>query len=236
MSVEQPFRIAITPNGPYVVTGGVPLVERAPAVSAFGEPLAWDPVGARVHPQPARVSYRLCRCGQSQNKPFCDASHTRLGFDGKLNPDADLSGRRAYVGRGIHLTDDARLCVHAGFCGTRFTTVWKMLALTDDPEVRARLIEMVSHCPSGRLAVETAEGEAVEPALSPSIAAIPDGPLWVRGGIPIEAPDGMVYTLRNRMTLCRCGRSKNKPFCDGTHAEVGFSAPGLGPWVGGKQP
>lgn len=44
------------------------------------------------------------------------------------------------------------------------------------------------------------------------------GPLWVRGEIDLESADGTKYEKRNRMTLCRCGRSENKPFCNGAHA------------------
>jgi hypothetical protein len=83
---------------------------------------------------------------------------------------------------------------------------------------------MVHHCPSGRLVVSPSEdAPAEEPEFTPSVAIVPDGPLWVRGGIPVEAPDGFTYEVRNRVTLCRCGHSKNKPYCDGTHAEVGFT-------------
>ena len=124
------------------------------------------------------------------------------------------------------MTDDESLCVHAGFCGTRLTNVWEMIERTSDPEVRSRLLTMVNNCPSGRLQVAPIEGGApIEPEYEPSIATTPDGPLWVRGGIAIQAPDGYVYEQRNRVTLCRCGQSKNKPFCDGTHVETGFSAP-----------
>ena len=49
------------------------------------------------------------------------------------------------------------------------------------------------------------------------------GPLWVRGGVQLIGADGFEYEVRNRMTLCRCGASKNKPFCDGSHASVGFN-------------
>ena len=48
------------------------------------------------------------------------------------------------------------------------------------------------------------------------------GPLWVTGGIPIRRADGTFLETRNRVTLCRCGQSKNKPFCDGTHGKIGF--------------
>ncbi|WP_298253461.1 CDGSH iron-sulfur domain-containing protein [Bradyrhizobium sp.] len=50
------------------------------------------------------------------------------------------------------------------------------------------------------------------------------GPLWLRGGIAVISADGFEYEVRNRVTLCRCGASKNKPFCDGTHASIKFQA------------
>src|SRR3989344_5837069 len=48
------------------------------------------------------------------------------------------------------------------------------------------------------------------------------GPLWIRGGIPVESASGEQYEVRNRVTLCRCGKSKNKPFCNGSHMTSGF--------------
>jgi hypothetical protein len=68
-------------------------------------------------------------------------------------------------------------------------------------------------------------GKAIEPELEKPIMIIEyparneHGPLWVRGGIPVESADGKQYTLRNRVTLCRCGKSGNKPFRDGSHVE-----------------
>lgn len=221
------YRIIITENGPYQVTGGVPLIQRAPAMSVYGEPLEWDPVGAAVEKEEPRSAYRLCRCGQSKNKPFCDDLHLINGFVGPLTADRGPTAlrRKTYTGTGVVLTDDVSLCASAGFCGLRFTKVWHMIRRTDDPEVRARLLSMVSHCPSGRLMVFSENGELIEPQFVPSIAAVRDGPYWVRGGISIEAPDGFVYEVRNRVTLCRCGNSKNMPFCDGTHEQIEFKAP-----------
>jgi CDGSH-type Zn-finger protein len=212
--------ITITPNGPYLVNGGVPLIERYPAESVHGEPLAWDPVGA--------VKYALCRCGQSSHKPYCDGTHAKVGFDGAVTADPGPSAdrRERYVGEGVVMTDEPALCAHAGFCGTRFTNVWQMIERTADPEVRARLRQMVANCPSGRLQVTlTGQTQPDEPTYIPSIATIPDGPLWVRGGITVQTMDGATYEVRNRVTLCRCGQSSNKPFCDGTHDNVGFKAP-----------
>ena len=68
-------------------------------------------------------------------------------------------------------------------------------------------------------------GKAIEPRFAPSIEIIEEpaaghlGPIWVRGGIPVHSSDGAPYEVSNRVALCRCGRSANKPFCDGQHAE-----------------
>ena len=224
---SSPYRIRIAACGPYRVTGGVPLVQRYPAMSTYGEPLEWDPVGQAVKAAPVRQGYSLCRCGQSKNKPFCDGSHDEVAFDYELVADRSPGSTRrvVYRGVGVVMTDDTSLCMSAGFCGTRFTKVWQMIDLTADPEVLARLMRMVSNCPSGRLEYALEDGVPVEPGYLPSIATIIDGPLWVRGGIPIETPDGFVYEVRNRVTLCRCGRSSNMPFCDDTHEKLGFKAP-----------
>jgi CDGSH-type Zn-finger protein len=77
-------------------------------------------------------------------------------------------------------------------------------------------------------------GEVLEPELEPSISLVEDpakdcsGPIWVRGNIRITSADGFEYEKRNRVTLCRCGASQNKPFCDGTHADITFKD-GLSP-------
>ena len=82
-------------------------------------------------------------------------------------------------------------------------------------------MSMLEKCPSGALAYEI-DGELIEPALATEIAPVPNGPLAVTGGIPIVMTDGTQMARRNQVTLCRCGASKNKPLCDGTHAEIGF--------------
>ncbi len=82
---------------------------------------------------------------------------------------------------------------------------------------------MISNCPSGKLAFGPGY-EHMEPEFDPSIATIKDGPLWVRGGIELVGDDGFVYETLNRLTLCRCGESKNKPYCDGAHDDIDFEA------------
>ena len=55
-----------------------------------------------------------------------------------------------------------------------------------------------------------------------TITIRPDGPYRVEGGVPLQGPDGAPYELKPAYSLCRCGKSSNKPYCDGTHKECGF--------------
>ena len=219
-------RIRVLTHGPYVVRGSVPLVRTQQVETEYGEPIDWaplEPIEPIASEDPGRL--RLCRCGLSKTKPFCDDSHEGSGFDGSEVADRSPRATRAdtYIGDGVVMTDDHSFCTHAGYCGDRFTNVWKMIAQTSDPAVRERLQRMVSLCPSGTLAWRPAEDAPdVDPLYEPAVAVIEDGPLWVRGGIPVTGADGRRYEVRNRVTLCRCGHSENKPFCDGSHKGVGF--------------
>jgi CDGSH-type Zn-finger protein len=217
-------RVVVTRDGPYRVEGDVPLLRTAIVETEYGEPVDWDEGPAFR----SREGMELCRCGGSSRKPFCDGTHEREPFDGTETADRRPSADRrlAFTGDGVVMTDDMPLCTHAGFCGDRFTKVWMMIDETSDPQVRERLKDMVSKCPSGRLVYQVPPApEDVEPVFEPSIGVEPNGPLWVRGGVPVVSEDGTPHEVRNRVTLCRCGRSRNKPFCDGTHRRIGFSDP-----------
>ena len=92
---------------------------------------------------------------------------------------------------------------------------------TEDTVVRAQVMAMIERCPSGALSYEV-EGDTVEPDFPAEVSVVPNGPLWVTGSIPIERSDGEPVEVRNRVALCRCGHSSNKPLCDGSHKEAGF--------------
>ncbi|HEV3280854.1 MAG TPA: CDGSH iron-sulfur domain-containing protein [Acidimicrobiales bacterium] len=221
---EGEATIAVTANGPYLVAGGVPLVRRRMVESELGEPLTWQTRGSL----PVTDPMALCRCGQSGNKPFCDGSHRTNGFDGtETAPTSSYDERQTtYTGTRIVVRDDRSVCEHAGFCGNRMTDVWKMLRHgdTEDTVKRSQLIAMVERCPSGALTYRLeADGEDVEPELRAAIGVVEDGPLFVTGGVRIERADGEPMETRNRVTLCRCGGSGNKPLCDGSHQSNGFS-------------
>jgi CDGSH-type Zn-finger protein len=208
-------RIDVTTDGPYEVYGSLPLRHVRIVETEWGEPVEAE----EGEPLPVGRHYALCRCGNSQTKPFCDESHLRVGFDGTETADRAPRATRARQvrGRGITFTDDPSLCTHAGFCTNRRTDVWEMVRDSADPEVRAQMQRMIELCPSGRL-----ELEPPAPAGEQGILLERDGPIWVRGAVQLRAADGTTYEVRGRMALCRCGASSNKPFCDDSHKEVGF--------------
>jgi CDGSH-type Zn-finger protein len=216
-------RIRVLTNGPYVVRGGVPVGRTAQVETEFGEPIDWEPLEPVEPGDPGR--YQLCRCGESETKPFCDDTCETNGFDGTETADHGPRAERAltFEGDGIVMTDDRSLCTQAGYCGDRFTNVWRMISQASDPAIRERIQHMVSLCPSGRIDwAPDADADPVEPPFQPGVAVVLDGPLWVRGRVTVTGADGQRYEVRNRVALCRCGHSENKPFCDGSHKEVGF--------------
>jgi CDGSH-type Zn-finger protein len=219
------MRIKITKDGPYIVSGGIPMSIESIAVDAEGESESW-----RLESKLAdREKCGLCRCGKSGNKPLCDGSHADVAFDGTETASTDPHLERAEVllGPRIDVADLKELCAEARFCH-RDGAVWHRVG-EDTAEAAETVTRECALCPSGRYtALDKATGEPIEPVLSPSIAFVQDphegvsGPIWARGGIAIESADGRDYEVRNRVTLCRCGQSRNKPFCDGSHLECGF--------------
>lgn len=214
--------IKILKNGPYEVTGGLPLDKAIVVSGKDGIPVKWKK-GAALKPEDK--VYHLCRCGQSSNKPYCDGTHKKVKFNG-----TETAGRENYleiaeptIGPGLLLTDAVSFCSAALFCH-RDGDAWNLTEKSADKKARNTAVEEACACPSGRLtAWDSRTGKAIEPDLKPCISLIEDpyrkasGPLWVKGGIKVRSSKGGTYETRNRVTLCRCGRSTNKPFCDGGH-------------------
>ena len=224
---QAEVRVQITRNGPYRVSGGLPLGEQIIGVNREGESVRWD----QGRTFPLQQQYALCRCGHSSHKPFCDGTHAKVNFDG-----TETASRAPYreqaktiAGPAATLTDVEALCSSGRFCDPN-GSVWNLVEMSDQRPAREHFLRQTCDCPSGRLvAWDKATGKPVEPHYERSINLVQDpandcsGPLWLRGGVQLVAADGFDYEVRNRMTLCRCGASKNKPFCDGSHVATGFS-------------
>jgi len=227
MSDSKEKKIVINDNGCYHVLGDFPLTVEIITNNKDG--FSWDwKLGKTFE---SKSEYYLCRCGSSATKPFCDGTHSRIHFDGKETASKVPYEKQAQQmdGPTLRLSDEENLCAFARFCDPQ-GKIWSLIENTDDPKIRELVIREAMHCPSGRLTLhEKDSGKEIEHELSPSIGVIEDpplkcsGPLWVRGGITIESQDGTRYEKRNRVTLCRCGASSNKPFCDGSHASIKFN-------------
>lgn len=186
----------------------------------------------------------LCRCGASKRKPYCDGSHVTADWDPRLTARMEPLQQKVEVieGETLSMTDNPRYCVFARFCHP-YGDAWTLTEDSADPEARKLAIREASMCPSGRLTSwDKATGKPYEFKFEPSLGLIEDiaigasGGLWVRGGIVIRREDGEAYEIRNRVVLCRCGQSANKPYCDGTHAAIKWRDEMLGEPAGETVP
>lgn len=219
-------KIKVTKNGPYLVTGNIPLNNESIISDKDDMPLNWG----KKEKFPVREKYSLCRCGKSINKPYCDGTHEKISFNGTETASYKKYNemKQDYAGPDLILEDAEELCAGAGFCD-RATGAWELVKSADKNKQEI-LKEEVCNCPSGRLVLRDKKtNKIIEPELEPEISAtkMPGkglaGPLFIKGGVEIKSAEGKLYEKRNRVTLCRCGHSKNKPFCDYTHEKIKFS-------------
>ncbi len=215
------IKIKVSKNGPYIVFGRISLADQVIVCETDGTSVEWRK-GKEYQTQ---EKCTLCRCGQSKNKPFCDGTHIKVRFDG-----TETAGQEKYLdhpkeidGPTLRLIDFEELCASARFCH-RDGGIWNLVSKSNEPEKKKTIVEESCDCPSGRLLVlDQKKQQVIEPKKEKSIGFIEDpwidrnGPIWVRGCIPVESSEGKTYRVRNRVTLCRCGRSINKPFCDSSH-------------------
>ncbi len=164
----------------------------------------------------------LCRCGGSQNKPYCDGSHEANHFsDRRRHADG---GSAEFVGREVTIVDNFSLCAHAGECvegapDTFFTHEAGRRVAHPDASAAERIMATIRRCPSGSLLFKLRGQLVHEYATAAGVRVEKNGPLHVhRAKLAGEARPA----TEDHYTLCRCGASLNKPFCDGMHAKIKF--------------
>lgn len=139
-----------------------------------------------------------------------------------------MSDKKAieYLGEAVDVHWHGRLCIHIGECGRAkgelFTTgrkPWCQPDLASNEEVE----DVVKRCPTGALTFHYKDDSNVEKAdAENTIHVTHNGPLYFRGDLEIEGASGNAKGLKFRAALCRCGRSRNKPYCDNSHEDAGF--------------
>ncbi|MDR2505411.1 MAG: CDGSH iron-sulfur domain-containing protein [Oscillospiraceae bacterium] len=212
--------IRVLANGPYEVSPDVPLTVKTIVPNQNNISTSYQEDGRQ---ESGLVPYHLCRCGQSANKPYCDGSHYAAGFDG-----TETASRESYVnrsevfeGEAVDMLQDER-CASLRFCD-RGPRVWNAVRQSGNPINLQFAKEECANCLAGRLTLRGKDGHLMEPLLPVEAGLIQDtvagkrGPIAAIGGIDLIDADGQPYEQRNRMTLCRCGQSQNKPFCDTRH-------------------
>jgi CDGSH-type Zn-finger protein/uncharacterized Fe-S cluster protein YjdI len=137
------------------------------------------------------------------------------------------TGRRRfeYPGQAVVVHYDRGRCIHAAECVRGLPAVFdpdRRPWIEPDAAAADAVAEVVGRCPTGALSIERTDGGAVPDAGAPRVAVAPDGPLFLGGSIELVDDEGRVTQRERRAALCRCGASQGKPFCDGSHARVGF--------------
>ena len=227
METNKEIYIKVTKNGPYMLYGAPPVVKQTIIVDEEGISIEYANEGVfEIKTSPVA----LCRCDNSKNSPFCDGSHINSKFDGTLKAEFNdiLDKAQKYEGPTLTLFDNEKYCAFARFCDAN-SGIWELIFKDDDFSI-SEVKRQADMCPSGRLIVFDKQGNLIETKLEKSIGILEDtnlrisGPLWLKGSIRVENEENESYQIRTRQTLCRCGRSSNKPFCDCTHRHIHFKA------------
>ncbi len=196
-----------TPNGPYLVRN----------LSDFKN--------SRGEAIQTRPEMYLCRCGGSANKPFCDGTHARIGFRSAKLDDRVPDRLDHYEGRRITIHDNRGVCAHSGYCTDNLPSVFVMGKepwIEPDSASPEEIAATVRLCPSGALSYSMDGVLHKDQEREPSITVSRDGPHRVVGGPELKDPEGYQPESKEHYTLCRCGGSANKPFCNGTHWYINF--------------
>ena len=208
-SIEPPVPATISceENGPYLVA------DLRHLTNSKGETLA------------TRRSLALCRCGGSNLKPYCDGTHARIGFSSAKSPNRTPDRPDTYVGKSITVHDNRGTCCHAGNCTDHLPPVFHHDTdpfVTPDGATADEIVAIVRQCPSGALGYTRDGVDYKGEDRDQAIYVSKDGPYHVQGNIALARERQNAGALAEHYALCRCGHSKNKPFCDGTHWHVGF--------------
>ncbi len=183
-------------------------------------------------PLPTEEVTALCRCGHSSNKPYCDGTHLQIGFVGEKEDDRVPDAVDEYEGVGITIVDNRGVCSHAGICTDNLPKVFKLGVEPWIDPAGATVKEIMSlgeRGPSGALSYKIDGVCHQDHGGEPAVKVTKNGPYYITGGVELTDDQGSEPEADDHYALCRCGKSKNKPFCNGAHWD-GFEDSGT--WKG----
>lgn len=165
----------------------------------------------------------ICRCGKSKYYPYCDGSHGEAGFVCEKSEDRTPDKVKDYVGKDITIHDNRGVCSHDGSCIRLLPEVFRKDGrpwINPDGACISKIIDTIEKCPSGALSFTIGKRRYQEwGQQNEKITFVENGPIKVEGGIKLKSFDESNPECKEHYTLCRCGKSKNKPFCDGSHID-----------------
>jgi len=140
-----------------------------------------------------------------------------------------MPGKKEYSNGEVTIVWNPNLCIHSKNCIHGLPSVFdteKRPWIDPRGASSEEILAQVANCPSGALTAyrNTEHEKATEEAAQETMECrvMPNGPLLVTGSLKIELPDGATVERTKRTAFCRCGASRNKPFCDGAHSDIGF--------------
>ncbi len=165
----------------------------------------------------------LCRCGASQNKPYCDGAHVADGYDDKNNCTNDGLLNAEAPGVTVHF--NRSICSGAGECVRGLPAVFISGAkdwIQPGEATVDEVIATVRKCPSGALTYTVAGQMTMREEADVSVRIVKDGPYEITGPVDFDSPKWSQNASQTCFALCRCGKSANAPFCDYSHGEQGW--------------
>lgn len=175
---------------------------------------------AKGEPLPTKPAFSLCRCGHSANKPFCDGTHKTVGFDSRKLTDGGQNRRVAYRRGRLTVFDNRGICSHAVHCTDELAQVFRRGGepwIDPTGAEEGAITAQVWRCPSGALSYAIDGVEHRDQDRPAAILVAKNGPYQVTGVVELKVEEWGEGASKEHYTLCRCGRSRNKPFCDGSH-------------------
>ena len=225
--LREKSKIMPLPNGPYYFINDMEPKVVENLRNSKGEPLL------------VIRGVSLCRCGASSNKPFCDGTHSKIGFSSENKEEEDTNDnshhhpmvkdkRKNYVGKGITIHDNRKICSHAAECVNNLQSVFNPNSrpwINSGAAEMEEIINTIRKCPSGALSYSIDDVEYRDQnERKPLVTVSKDGPYLITGGIDLIGDNTQFAegSSKEHYTLCRCGASTNKPFCDGVHKTINF--------------
>ena len=168
----------------------------------------------------------LCRCGRSSNQPFCDGAHVKHGFNSQNNLEEEII--QVYDSKSVTVTFNRSICAGSSNCVKEFPTIYTSESkdwIHPDKGNLQEIEDSIKQCPSGALSYKLKQTNSkeechLENCKEEQLDIVKTDSVIAKRPIDIKIEGWSSFANKTKFSLCRCGASKNKPFCDYSHAKL----------------